>query len=200
MQNVLKPSSRTITPSVNRGKGEMTSEYYSKNEDITKGTSYYNNSPEVKLIGVDIQTNGIQGTVKNLEVISVQDKVDGKHRGYNIGYGIGVGNHTVIRNGKGENANGLYTSNIEVGYSIGDTTQRMTNAVGSFTAQEGTLNVTGITKQVGSVIDGGFTLNTKEYRHEDLEDINKNRNIGINVNITPGVVDVYRNGKLTGEA
>ncbi|WP_158612551.1 hypothetical protein, partial [Leptotrichia sp. OH3620_COT-345] len=33
-----------------------------------------------------------------------------------------------------------------------------------------------------------------------LEDINKNRNIGINVNITPGVVDVYRNGKLTGEA
>ena len=32
----------TVTPSISREKGETTAEYYSKNEDITKGTTYYN--------------------------------------------------------------------------------------------------------------------------------------------------------------
>ena len=33
-----------------------------------------------------------------------------------------------------------------------------------------------------------------------MEDINKSRNIGINVTITPGVVEIYKNGMLTGNA
>ncbi|MBF4805786.1 MAG: hypothetical protein HXM47_04220 [Pseudoleptotrichia goodfellowii] len=200
VQNPLSASSKTVTPSISREKGETTAEYYSKNEDITKGTTYYNNNPEVKVVGVDVQTKGIEGTVKSLDVISVQDKVDSKNTGYNISYGIGIGDHTVVRDGKGMNANGIYTANVGVGYSRGDVTQRTTNAVGSFTAESGVLNVEGKTRQVGSVIGGNFTLKTKEYEHEDLEDINKSRTIGFNITITPGVTEVYRNGRPTGES
>ena len=200
VQNPLSASSKTVTPSISREKGETTAEYYSKNEDITKGTTYYNNNPEVKVVGVDVQTKGIEGTVKSLDVISVQDKVDSKNTGYNISYGIGIGDHTVVRDGKGVNANGIYTANIGVGYSRGDVTQRTTNAVGSFTAESGVLNVDGKTRQVGSVIGGNFTLKTKEYEHEDLENINKSRTIGFNITVTPGVTEVYRNGRPTGES
>ena len=91
VQNPLSASSKTVTPSISREKGETTAEYYSKNEDITKGTTYYNNNPEVKVVGVDVQTKGI-------------------------------GDHTVVRDGKGMNANGIYTANIGVGYSRGDVT------------------------------------------------------------------------------
>ena len=65
----------TVTPSISREKGETTAEYYSKNEDITKGTSYYNKNPEVKVVGVDVQTKGIEGSAKSLDVISVQDTI-----------------------------------------------------------------------------------------------------------------------------
>ena len=154
----------------------------------------------MKVAGVDVQTKGIEGSVKSLDVISVQDKVDSKNTGYNISYGIGIGDHTVVRDGKGMNANGIYTANIGVGYSRGDVTQRTTNAVGGFTAESGVLNVDGKTRQVGSVIGGNFTLKTKEYEHEDLEDINKSRTVGFNITITLGVTEVYRNGRLTGES
>ena len=200
VQNVLKPSSGVITPSISREKGETTAVYYSNNQDITKGKTIYNNNPEVKVIGVDVKTKEIEGSVKSLDIISVQDSVNSSSRGYSISYGIGIGEHSVVRNGRKENANGLYTQNMGIGYSKGELTQRTTNAVGSFIAESGILNVEGKTKQVGSVIDGEFTLNTKEYEHEDLEDINKSRNIGINVTITPGVVEIYKNGMLTGNA
>ena len=55
-------------------------------------------------------------------------------------------------------------------------------------------------KQAGSVIDGGFTLNSKGYEHQNLEDVDKSRNIGINLTVTPGVTEIYRNGRLTGES
>ena len=200
VQNVLKPSSGVITPSISREKGETTTVYYSNNQDITKGKTTYNNNPEVKVTGVDVKTKEIEGSVKSLDIISVQDSVNSSSRGYSISYGIGIGEHSVVRNGRKENANGLYTQNMGIGYSKGELTQRTTNAVGSFTAESGILNVEGKTRQVGSVIDGGFTLNTKEYEHEDLEDINKSRNIGINLTITPGVVEIYKNGMLTGNA
>ena len=187
----------TVTPSISREKGETTAEYYSKNEDITKGTTYYNNSPDVKIRGVDVQTGGIAGKVASLTVESVQDRTDGKSSGYNISYGIGIGEHAVMRNGTKEMADGLHTTNIGVGYSRGKHTERTTNAIGGFTAEHGVLDVIGKTVQTGSVIGGGFTLNTGTYEKNDLEDVNKRKNVGINLTFTPGVTDIYRNGKLT---
>lgn len=52
--------------------------------------------------------------------------------------------------------------------------------------------------QIGSVIGGGFTLNGSSYEYRDLEDVNKSREIGINLTFTPGVVEIYRNGFPTG--
>ena len=197
IQNVLKPSDRTVTASVGRGKSESQGEYYSHNQDITKGTTYYNNSPDVKIRGVDVQTGGIAGKVASLTVESVQDRTDGKSSGYNISYGIGIGEHAVMRNGTKEMADGLHTTNIGVGYSRGKHTERTTNAIGGFTAEHGVLDVIGKTVQTGSVIGGGFTLNTGTYEKNDLEDVNKRKNVGINLTFTPGVTDIYRNGRLT---
>ena len=197
IQNVLKPSNGTVTAGIGRGKSESQGEYYSHNQDITKGTTYYNNSPDVKIRGVDVQTGGIAGKVASLTVESVQDRTDGKSSGYNISYGIGIGEHAVMRNGRKEMADGLHTTNIGVGYSRGKHTERTTNAIGGFTAEHGVLDVIGKTVQTGSVIGGGFTLNTGTYEKNDLEDVNKRKNVGINLTFTPGVTDIYRNGRLT---
>ena len=78
--------------------------------------------------------------------------------------------------------------------------QRITRNVTEFTAGGGLLDVKGTVKQVGSLIDGNFTLNSGGYEHEDLKDVDKSRNIGINMTFTPGVTEIYRNGRLTGEA
>lgn len=78
--------------------------------------------------------------------------------------------------------------------------QRITRNVTEFTAGGGLLDVKGTVKQTGSIIDGNFTLNSGGYEHEDLKDVDKSRNIGINMTFTPGVTEIYRNGRLTGEA
>ena len=46
------------------------------------------------------------------------------------------------------------------GNSQGKTVQRITREVSEFTAGSGILEVKGETRQTGSLIDGGFTLNT----------------------------------------
>jgi putative uncharacterized protein (fragment) len=180
---------------------EKSGTYYNQRQDVTKGNSHYNVSGDVKITGVDVKTGSVSGTVGGkMTVESVQDKVDSESRGYSLSYGIGIGNHTVVRNGNPVQANGVYTSSIGAGYSSGNTAQRTTNTVAGFTADSGILDVKGKVRQVGSVIDGNFTLNSGGYEHEDLKDIDKSRNIGINMTFTPGVTEIYRNGRLTGEA
>ncbi|RRD36995.1 hypothetical protein EII29_11385, partial [Leptotrichia sp. OH3620_COT-345] len=160
----------------------MTSEYYSKNEDITKGNSHYNNTGSVKTVGVDVKTGSISGVVNGPhETVSVQDRVDGKYRGYNLNIGIGIGPHTV----NGKIVNGPYVSSAGVGYSKNDVTQRITNNVSEFRADRGILDVKGKIIQVGSLIDGGFSLNGQGYEKHDLHDIDKSKNIGINVTVYP---------------
>lgn len=126
--------------------------------------------------------------------------MDSESRGYSLNYGIGIGNHTVVRNRKPVQTNGVYTSSIGAGYSSGNTVQRTTNAVAGFAADSGIFDVKGKIRQVGSLIDGNFTLNSSGYEYEDLKDIDKSRNIGINMTFTPGVTEIYRNGRMTGEA
>ena len=197
VQNPLSASSKTVTPSISREKGETTAKYYSKNEDITKGNSHYNNTGNVKTVGVAVRTGSISGTVNGPhETISVQDSVNSSSRGYSVSLGIGIGPHTE----KGKTVNSPYVSSATVGYSKANVEQKITRNVAEFTAGSGVLNVDGKTRQVGSVIGGNFTLKTKEYEHEDLEDINKSRTIGFNITVTPGVTEVYRNGRPTGES
>ena len=201
VQNVLKPSTRVITPSISDEKSRTAGTYYNQGQDVTKGNSHYNVAGDVKVTGVDVKTGSVSGTVGGkMTVESVQDKVDSESRGYSLSYGIGIGNHTVVRNGKPVQANGVYTSSIGAGYSTGNATQRTTNTVAGFAADSGILDVKGTVRQVGSIIDGNFTLNSGGYEHEDLKDVDKSRNIGINMTFTPGVTEIYRNGRLTGEA
>ena len=148
---------------------------------------------------MDVSSGSVSGQSGDLTVESLQDTTDTESKGYSISYGIGVGNHTVIRNGSPVNANGIYTSSIGIGYSQGKGEQRITNAVGNFKSDSGIYDVEKVS-QVGSLIDGGFTLNSKGYEKQDLEDVDKSRNIGINLTVTSGVTEIYRNGKLTGES
>ena len=171
--NVFKDGNLTATAGVSRQKGESEAVYYSNNQDITKGKTTYNNNPEVKVVGVDVKTKEIEGSVKSLDIISVQDSVNGKSRGYSVNVGIGFGKHT---NGE-KVVNGPYISSVGAGYSKSDTTQKITRNVAEFSAESGILEVKDKVRQVGSLIDGGFTLNAKKYEHEDLEDINKSKSI-----------------------
>ena len=94
-------------------------------------------------------------------------------------------------------ANGLHTKNIGIGYNKGMSEQRTSNAVGSFISEREEFTTNGVS-QIGSVIGGGFTLNGSSYEYRDLEDVNKSREIGINLTFTPGVVEIYINGLPTG--
>ena len=192
--NVFKDGNLTATAGVSRQKGESEAVYYSNNEDITKGKTIYNNNPEVKVVGVDVKTKEIEGSVKSLDIISVQDSVNGKSRGYSVNVGIGFGKHM---NGE-KVVNGPYISSVGAGYSKSDTTQKITRNVAEFSAESGILEVKDKVRQVGSLIDGGFTLNAKRYEHEDLEDINKSKSIGINVTVYPNVTYTVRDGKGKG--
>ena len=192
--NIFKDGNLTATAGVSRQKGESEAVYYSNNEDITKGKTIYNNNPEVKVVGVDVKTKEIEGSVKSLDIISVQDSVNGKSRGYSVNVGIGFGKHT---NGE-KVVNGPYISSVGAGYSKSDTTQKITRNVAEFSAESGILEVKDKVRQVGSLIDGGFTLNAKKYEHEDLEDINKSKSIGINVTVYPNVTYTVRDGKGKG--
>ena len=70
---------------------------------------------------------------------------------------------------------------MSAGHTRTDVEQRTTRNVTEFTAGAGFLDVKGTVKQVGSLIDGNFTLNSNGYEHEDLKDIDKSRTVGINV-------------------
>ena len=199
--NPFKGSGTTVTAGINGSRGKSEGVYYTNPKDETKGNSHYNVGGDVKIMGVDVKTGSVSGTVGgNMTIESVQDKVDSESRGYSLNYGIGIGNHTVVRNGKPVQTNGVYTSSIGAGYSSGNTAQRTTNAVAGFAADSGIFDVKGKVRQVGSLIDGNFTLNSSGYEYEDLKDIDKSRNIGINMTFTPGVTEIYRNGRMTGEA
>ena len=143
------------------------------------------------------EIRNIKGNSKSLIVETLQDDIRSNSSGYSLSYGIGLGEHEVIRNGNRGMANGLHTKNIGIGYNKGMSEQRTSNAVGSFISERGEFTTNGVS-QIGSVIGGGFTLNGSSYEYRDLEDVNKSREIGVNLTFTPGVVEIYRNGLPTG--
>ncbi|BBM36903.1 hypothetical protein [Pseudoleptotrichia goodfellowii] len=182
----------TVTPSISNQKSESEGVYYSKNEDITKGNSHYNNTGNVKTVGVAVRTGSISGTVNGPhETISVQDSVNSSSRGYSVSLGIGIGPHTEKRKA----VNGPYISSATVGYNKGDVNQKITRNVAEFTAGSGMLDVKGKIVQVGSLIDGGFTLNGQGYEKQDLHDIDKSRKVGVNVTVYPNVTYTKRDEK-----
>ncbi|MGF6907853.1 hypothetical protein, partial [Fusobacterium sp. PH5-44] len=49
--------------------------------------------------------------------------------------------------------------------------------------------------QIGSIVDGTFALNAKDYEYEDLKDIRKETTIGLNFTIYPNTGYNARDGK-----
>ena len=129
----------------------------------------------------------------------MQDKVDSKSQGFSASYGIGLGEHAVKQGNNVGVKDGIYTSSIGLGYNQGSVEQKITTRPSSFIAGAGELEVGQKVKQVGSLIDGGFTLNTKEYEVENVKDVNKAENFGINLTIYPGVSQIYEHGRPTAE-
>ena len=199
--NPFKGNGTTVTAGTNGSKGKSEGVYYTNPKDETKGNSHYNVGGDVKDSGVDIKTGSISGKIEgNHTVESLQDRFDSRSRGYSISTGIGI-NSTKGNKGTTYNTN---IQSVSAGYSQGKTVQRITREVSEFTAGSGMLEVKGETRQTGSLIDGGFTLNTGGYSKEDLHDVNKTRNVGVNVTVYPNTVyskrdkngeRVYVNGK-----
>ena len=77
----------TVTPSISKQKSESEGVYYSKNEDITKGNSHYNNTGNVKTVGVAVRTGSISGTVNGPYISSAT-----------VGYNKGDVNQKITRN------------------------------------------------------------------------------------------------------
>ena len=199
--NPFKGNGTTVTASTSGSKGKSEGVYYTNPKDETKGNSHYNVGGDVKDSGVDIKTGSISGKIEgNHTVESLQDTFDSRSRGYSISTGIGI-NSTKGNKGTTYNTN---IHSVSAGYSQGKTVQRITREVSEFTAGSGMLEVKGETRQIGSLIDGGFTLNTGGYSKEDLHDVNKTRNVGVNVTVYPNIIyskrdkngeRVYVNGK-----
>ena len=183
--NPFKGNGTTVTASTSGSRGKSEGVYYTNPKDETKGNSHYNVGGDVKDSGVDIKTGSISGKIEgNHTVESLQDRFDSRSRGYSISTGIGI-NSTKGNKGTTYNTN---IQSVSAGYSQGKTVQRITREVSEFTAGSGMLEVKGETRQTGSLIDGGFTLNTGGYSKEDLHDVNKTRNVGINVTVYPNTV------------
>ena len=183
--NPFKGNGTTVTASTSGSKGKSEGVYYTNPKDETKGNSHYNVGGDVKDSGVDIKTGSISGKIEgNHTVESLQDTFDSRNRGYSISTGIGI-NSTKGNKGTTYNTN---IQSVSAGYSQGKTVQRITREVSEFTAGSGMLEVKGETRQTGSLIDGGFTLNTGGYSKEDLHDVNKTRNVGVNVTVYPNTV------------
>lgn len=183
--NPFKGSGTTVTAGTSGSKGKSEGVYYTNPKDETKGNSHYNVGGDVKDSGVDIKTGSISGKIEgNHTVESLQDRFDSRSRGYSISTGIGI-NSTKGNKGTTYNTN---IQSVSAGYSQGKTVQRITREVSEFTAGSGMLEVKGETRQTGSLIDGGFTLNTGGYSKEDLHDVNKTSNVGVNVTVYPNTV------------
>ena len=166
-------------------RGRSNGVYYTNNQDVTKGNSHYNVAGNVKVTGVDVKTGSVSGTVGGkMTVESVQDEFISEGRGYSAGISAGIGKGFDKNNPKGYGTN---LSSISAGHTRTDMEQRITRNVTEFTAGSGFLDVKGTVRQVGSLIDGNFTLNLGGYEHEDLKDIDKSRTVGINVTVYPNV-------------
>lgn len=183
--NPFKGNGTTVTAGTSGSKGKSEGVYYTNPKDETKGNSHYNVGGDVKDSGVDIKTGSISGKIEgNHTVESLQDRFDSRNRGYSISTGIGI-NSTKGNKGTTYNTN---IQSVSAGYSQGKTVQRITREVSEFTAGSGMLEVKGETRQTGSLIDSGFTLNTGGYSKEDLHDVNKTRNVGVNVTVYPNTI------------
>lgn len=183
--NSFKGNGTTVTAGTSGSKSKSEGVYYTNPKDETKGNSHYNVGGDVKDSGVDIKTGSISGKIEgNHTVESLQDRFDSRSRGYSISTGIGI-NSTKGNKGTTYNTN---IQSVSAGYSQGKTVQRITREISEFTAGSGMLEVKGETRQTGSLIDGGFTLNTGGYSKEDLHDVNKTRNVGVNVTVYPNTV------------
>ena len=199
--NPFKGNGTTVIAGTSGSKGKSEGVYYTNPKDETKGNSHYNVGGDVKDSGVDIKTGSISGKIEgNHTVESLQDTFDSRNRGYSISTGIGI-NSTKGNKGTTYNIN---IHSVSAGYSQGKTVQRITREVSEFTAGSGMLEVKGETRQIGSLIDGGFALNTGGYSKEDLHDVNKTRNVGVDVTVYPNTIyskrdkngeRVYVNGK-----
>ena len=183
--NPLKSSNITASVNASEYRGRSNGVYYANNQDVTKGNSHYNVAGDVKVTGVDVKTGSVSGTVGGkMTVESVQDEFTSERRGYSAGISAGIGKGFDRNNPKGY---GVNLSSISAGHTRTDVEQRITRNVTEFTAGGGLLDVKGTVKQVGSLIDGNFTLNSGGYEHEDLKDIDKSRTAGINVTVYPNV-------------
>ena len=114
----------------------------------------------------------------------MQDEFYSEGRGYSAGITAGIGKGFDKNNPRGY---GVNLSSVSAGHTRTDVEQRTTRNVTEFTAGAGFLDVKGTVKQVGSLIDGNFTLSSNGYEHEDLKDIDKSRTVGINVTVYPNV-------------
>jgi putative uncharacterized protein (fragment) len=183
--NPLKSSNITASINASEYRGRSNGVYYANNQDVTKGNSHYNVGGDVKITGVDVKTGSVSGTVGgNTTVESVQDEFYSEGRGYSAGITAGIGKGFDKNNPRGY---GVNLSSVSAGHTRTDVEQRTTRNVTEFTAGAGFLDVKGTVKQVGSLIDGNFTLNSNGYEHEDLKDIDKSRTVGINVTVYPNV-------------
>nr|WP_232053236.1 hemagglutinin repeat-containing protein [Leptotrichia trevisanii] len=183
--NPLKSSNITASINASGYRGRNNGVYYANNKDVTKGNSHYNVAGDVKITGVDVKTGSVSGTVGgNTTVESVQDEFNSEGRGYSTGISAGIGKGFDKNNPRGY---GVNLSSVSAGHTRTDVEQRITRNVTEFTAGAGFLDVKGTVKQVGSLIDGNFTLNSGGYEHEDLKDIDKSRTVGINVTVYPNV-------------
>ena len=181
-----------LTPSAGIQSSSASGEYYTSSQISVKGNTDYNVGGNATIRGGNVETGSISGKIEgNLTIESVQNKLESESQGYSGSYGVGLGSH-IVKDEEGlKSKNGAYTSSIGAGYNEGKSEQQVTVSPSSFTAGAGEVAAGGV-KQAGSLIDGDFTIDTKNYEWSDLKDTNKSYQIGGNITVYPGAVYTER--------
>jgi hypothetical protein len=195
-------NNKTVNIGVNSNKNWGDGTNWSNSSVNVGGNTNYDVGGDLTIRGGIISTGTISGTIGGNTIIeSLQDTYKGGSSGYSFNVGIGIGKHFVNENGHLLGKVGTYISSIGGGFNVGKIESKITTDPTTFRADAGKLDIEGKLTQIGSLIDGGFTLNAGSYEYKDLVDINKSYNFGIRLTINPGViytmVDKERNAILS---
>jgi len=161
------------------------------------GNTNYNVGGDVIYKGAVVTTGSVSGTIGgNLYTETLQDYFNGGQKGYSLSVGIGFGKHYEKEGNHLIKVNSPTLETIGLGIISGEIQTKLTNTPTAFIANGGDLDVKGKLTQIGTLIDGNFTLKAGSYDYRDLIDIYKDSYINASFAINPGILySKKENGK-----
>ncbi|MGF6907695.1 hemagglutinin repeat-containing protein [Fusobacterium sp. PH5-44] len=158
---------------------------YTNSSISVGGNTHYDVGGDLTIKGADISTGSISGQVAGSTWIeSLQDEYKGGSSGFGFNVSLGLSSQSKPQ-----------VNSVSGNYSQTKIESKVTTSPTIFKADGGQFDAGQKLVQIGSIVDGTFALNAKDYEFTDLKDIRKETSIGFNVTIYPNTVYNARDGK-----